>query len=333
MLNGKVVLVTGGTGSWGNEMIHQLLSKYNPKQVRVYSRGEHRKVEMQQKFQRDDKLKFIIGDVRDKNILNMAMKGVDVVFHLAALKHVPVCEDNVWEAVLTNIYGTQNVVEAAILNNVSTVVDISTDKAVDAFNLYGMTKACAEKIVINSGFNYATDVKFVCIRGGNVIGTNGSVIPLFKKQIKESNEITLTDPNMTRYLMSTSQAIGLVFKAVEMSKGGETLVMRMPATTVQTIADSMIELFGDERTKSTIIGTRPGEKLDEVLISKNEATNAYQVDESYFVILPQKAPKETQDFYNSLRKLETHEFTSRNAVQLSRQDLTSVLSKEKWLMR
>jgi FlaA1/EpsC-like NDP-sugar epimerase len=288
---------------------------------------------MQQKFQRDEKLRFIVGDVRDKNILNLAMKGVDVVFHLAALKHVPVCEDNVWEAVLTNIYGTQNVVEAAMANNVSTVVDISTDKAVDAFNLYGMTKACAEKIVINSGFNYSTDVKFICIRGGNVIGTNGSVIPLFKKQIKESNEITLTDPNMTRYLMSTSQAIGLVFKAVEMAKGGETLVMRMPATTVQTIADSMIELFGDGRTKSTIIGTRPGEKLDEVLISKNEAANAYQVDESYFVLLPQKAPKETRDFYSSLSRLDSHEFTSRNALQLSRQDLISVLSKEKWLMK
>lgn len=332
MLDNKTVLITGGTGSWGNELVQQMLAKFAPKQVRIYSRGEHRQVEMRQRFQGEDTLKFIIGDVRDKNILNLAMKGVDVVFHLAALKHVPVCEDNVWEAVLTNIYGTQNVVEAAIANGVDKVVDISTDKAVDAFNLYGMTKACAEKIVVNAGFNYMTDTKFICIRGGNVIGTNGSVIPLFKKQIIENNEVTLTDPRMTRYLMNTRQAISLVFKAVEMSQGGETLVMRMPATDVQTMANSMIELFGNKTTKATVIGSRPGEKLDEVLISKNEALNAYQAGDDYFVILPQNAPPQTRAYYESYPKISAEEFNSRNAVQLSQSDLTNTLSKEAWLM-
>jgi UDP-N-acetylglucosamine 4,6-dehydratase/5-epimerase len=332
MLDNKTILITGGTGSWGNELVRQMLLNFSPKQVRIYSRGEHRQVEMRQKFQGEDTLKFIIGDVRDKNILNLAMKGVDVVFHLAALKHVPICEDNVWEAVLTNIYGTQNVVEAAIANGVDKVVDISTDKAVDAFNLYGMTKACAEKIVVNAGFNYMTETKFICIRGGNVIGTNGSVIPLFKKQIIENNEVTLTDPRMTRYLMNTGQAISLVFKALEMSQGGETLVMRMPATDVQTMANSMIELFGDETTKATVIGSRPGEKLDEVLISKNEALNAYQAGDDYFVILPQNAPPQTQAYYESYPKIAAEEFNSRNAVQLSQADLTETLSKEAWLM-
>jgi len=333
MLDGKILLISGGTGSWGNELITQLLSKYNPAQVRVYSRGEHRQVEMRQKFQKYPNLKFIVGDVRDRNILNLSMRNVDVVFHLAALKHVPVCEENVWEAILTNITGTQNVVEAAIENNVSTVVDISTDKAVDAFNLYGMTKACAEKIVVNAGFNYVTDTKFICIRGGNVIGTNGSVIPLFKKQILEDNCVTLTNPEMTRYLMSTRQAIGLVFKALEMAQGGETLVMRMPATTVQTMADSMIDLLGNGDTKSKVIGARPGEKLDEVLISKNDSLNTLQIDGDYFVILPQNSPKATMDYYKKFPAMEPAEFNSRNATQLSQEDLKQILSKENWLFQ
>ena len=203
MFKDSVVLVTGGTGSWGNELISQLLEKYSPKEIRIYSRGEHKQVEMRAKYKNDSRLRFIIGDVRDKNILSLSMKNVDYVFHLAALKHVPVCEENTWEAVLTNIYGTQNVIEAAIENDVKKVIDISTDKAVDPFNHYGVTKANSEKMITNASFNYITETKFVCIRGGNVLGTNGSVIPLFKNQILSENKITVTDPAMTRYLMST----------------------------------------------------------------------------------------------------------------------------------
>jgi UDP-N-acetylglucosamine 4,6-dehydratase/5-epimerase len=150
------ILITGGTGSWGHELVAQLLEKYSDVgEIRIYSRGEHKQVGMRQEFKNHPKLKFIIGDVRDKNILNFAMSDVDIVFHLAALKHVPVCEENTWEAVLTNINGTQNVIEAAIKNKVKKIVDVSTDKAVDPFNLYGMTKACGEKLVINSNFNYS----------------------------------------------------------------------------------------------------------------------------------------------------------------------------------
>jgi len=286
------VLITGGTGSWGTELVTQLLEKYpNIGEIRIYSRGEHRQVEMMQLFNNNSKLRFIIGDVRDKNILNFAMKGVDYVFHLAALKHVPVCENNTWEAVLTNIYGTQNVIEAAISNNVKKVVDVSTDKAVEPFNLYGMTKACGEKLMLNANFNYSSTqtngTSFICIRGGNVIGTNGSVIPLFKKQLLENNQITITDPNMTRFLMSTKEAISLIFTAVEDSIGGELFVMNMPATSLNVIAQTMIELFGNKKSSIVNIGTRPGEKIDEVLVSRNEASLTHKVSKKYFVILPQ----------------------------------------------
>ncbi|MEQ9007229.1 MAG: polysaccharide biosynthesis protein, partial [Ekhidna sp.] len=156
----------------------QLVRDHSPREIRVYSRGEHKQVSMRAEFSDYAQVKFIIGDIRDKNILCFAMKGADIVFHLAALKHVPVCEENTWEAVLTNIYGTQNVIECALENDVEKVIDISTDKAVDPFNHYGVTKACAEKMIVNAGFNYVTNTKFVCIRGGNVLGTNGSVVPL-----------------------------------------------------------------------------------------------------------------------------------------------------------
>ena len=331
MFKDSVVLVTGGTGSWGNELISQLLEDHSPKEIRVYSRGEHKQVEMRANFKNDKRLKFIIGDIRDKNILNLAMKNADYVFHLAALKHVPVCEENTWEAVLTNIYGTQNVIEAAIDNNIKKVIDISTDKAVDPFNHYGVTKACSEKMIINASFNYITDTKFVCIRGGNVLGTNGSVIPLFKSQILSDNYVTLTDPEMTRYLMSTKDAIGLVFQAVKLSIGGEIFVMRMPATSVENIANGLIEMFGNKDTKIDIIGTRPGEKMDEVLVSKNEAPFTKIIDDKYYVVLPQNINHELDELYAKNENIQTEEFNSRNADQITSSELISILECESWL--
>ena len=332
MFDDAVILVTGGTGSWGNELITQLLDNHSPKEIRVYSRGEHMQVEMRAKFNNNKNLKFIIGDVRDKNILGLAMTGVDYVFHLAALKHVPVCEENTWETVLTNIYGTQNVIECAISNNVKKVIDISTDKAVDPFNHYGVSKACAEKMIVNASFNYQTDTKFVCIRGGNVLGTNGSVIPLFKSQILSNNYVTITDPNMTRYLMSKKEAIGLVFEAVEKSIGGEIFVMRMPATSVKNMADALVILFGNDKTNLKVIGARPGEKIDEVLVSKNESPFTKILDEKYFVILPQQDNPELLDRYDDYPNIDTESFDSRNTRQLSVNDLVLELEKEKWLM-
>lgn len=323
-ISNKVILVTGGTGSWGTELVSQLLEiRPGPKEVRIYSRNEHKQVEMRRKF-KHPKLRFIIGDVRDKNILNFSMVGVNTAFHLAALKHIDVVEDNPWEAVLTNIYGTQNIIETAILNKVDLVVDASTDKAVDPYNLYGVTKASGEKLIINAN-KLISDTKFVCVRAGNVIGTNGSVIPLFKDQIERNNEITITDPTMTRFLMNTKEAIGLIFRAIQKHRGGEIFVLNMPAATVETIGNAMVDLFGNKRTKIKKIGPRQGEKFHEVLISKNEAPFTEDRFDGYFTIHPSfESIKVTKPFFMD-------EFNSRNTKQLSKDELTSLLRKEKWL--
>lgn len=334
----KTILITGGTGSWGHELVRQLLEKYpSVKEIRIYSRGEHRQVEMAQEFLHNPKLRFIIGDIRDKNILNFAMRGVDIVFHLAALKHVPVCENNTWEAVLTNIYGTQNVVESAIHNHVDLVVDVSTDKAVEPFNLYGITKAAGEKLMVNANFNYIqsceSPTKFICVRGGNVIGTNGSVIPLFKKQLYDANRITVTDARMTRYLMSTREAIALLFTAVEQSSGGELFVMNMPATSIRVIAQVMISIFGNAQSGIDVIGPRPGEKKHEVLISKNEAPSTRVISSAYYVILPQTQTEILMKQYDQYTPFGLTEFTSENARQLSENELTAILKREAWLWK
>lgn len=337
VIENSKILITGGTGSWGYEMVRQLLQQYKKiPEIRIYSRNEYRQVAMKREFGNNPKLKFIIGDVRDKNILHYAMNDIDIVFHLAALKHVNVCEENTWEAVLTNINGTQNVIEAAINNNVKKVVDVSTDKAVEPFNLYGVTKACGEKLMINANFNYpSSNIRdmpdFICIRGGNVVGTTGSVIPLFKEQIHEKNEITITDPTMTRFLMSTKEAIRLVFTAVENSIGGELFVMRMPATTVDNIANVMITLFGNSKTKKKIIGLRPGEKMHEALVSKNEAVFTYEFSTGYFVILPQIYNTDLHAKYNIYKKIRYPEFSSQNAQFLDEKELEKYLKKEKYL--
>jgi len=333
MFKNSTILVTGGTGSWGHELVSQLLEKHKPKEVRVYSRGEHKQWKMKREFDNHPKLNFIIGDVRDKNVLSFAMRGVDYVFHLAALKHVPICEDNGWEAVLTNIYGTQNIIECAIEREVRKVIDASTDKAVAPYNLYGVTKACGEKLMINANKLSECQTKFVAIRGGNVVGTAGSVIPLFKEQLANKNEITVTDERMTRFLMNTGEAIGLVLKAVKKSLGGEIFVMRMPATKLGTLAEVMIKMFGDKKTKVKKIGVRPGEKMDEVLISRDEVGRAKVFSDDYFVILPQYENKKLEKKYQPCKPLKLGEFSSRNTKILGKRELKKVLEAEEWLMK
>jgi len=329
-LKDAVVFVSGGTGAWGRELVTQLLRRPDIKEVRVYSRGEHPQVLMRRAF-RDPRIRFIVGDVRDKDILGLAMKGSDVVFHLAALKHVPICEENSWEAVLTNIYGTQNVIECAIENGVKMVVDASTDKAVDPFNLYGVTKACGEKLMINANQNYRPDTKFICVRGGNVLGTTGSVIPLFKKQIQDQNRITVTDLDMTRFLMSTRDAIGLLLQGVERAVGGELFVMRMSATTLKTLANAMIALLGDAKTGIDVVGRRPGEKTHEALISHNEAQFARDIGDGYYVLLPQFGGSPCIDAYQDCEPFALGEYTSENTTRLDEETLAEMLRKESWL--
>lgn len=284
-LNNKKILITGGTGSWGQELTRQLLSKYNVEKIIIFSRNENSQVLMSRSFS-SEKIKFVLGNVRNKDSLLKASKGVDVIFHLAALKHVPIGEVSPDEFISTNVLGTQNVRDAAIENGVSKVVLISTDKACSPINLYGYTKSLAEKIIIQAN-QVSETTNFVCIRGGNALGSNGSAVPFFIKQIKDKNEITLTDSAMTRFFLTLPEAVALIFSAVKNSVGGEIFVMKMPSFKILDLVKILIKRYGDKETKITTIGIKPGEKLHEVLISEHESSNAYYFDENYIFILPQ----------------------------------------------
>ena len=321
MFKNQVILITGGTGSWGNELTKQMLEK-EPKQIIVYSRSELQQVNMQRKFN-DPKIKFIIGDIRDYNQVKKAFKGVDYVFHLAALKHVPICEEQPDEAIKTNILGTQNVIEAAKENGIKKVIDVSTDKAVNPFNFYGMTKAVGERLIINANTS-SSKTKFVCIRGGNVLGTNGSVVPFFIDQIKRFNTISITDKNMTRYYMTQEQAISLLFKAAEDSLGGETFVMKMPACKMVDLVEVLINEFGNKQTSTKEIGLRPGEKIHECLISKHESPSSYQYDENYYVILPQVKIEGLEEKYKNFSKASFAEYSS-NDVLMNMSEIKTIL--------
>jgi len=325
MFKNKIILITGGTGSWGNELTEQVLKK-SPKEIRIFSRGEFAQVTMERKFN-NPKLKFIIGDIRDFDAISRACRGVDYVFHLAALKHVPVCEEQPQESIKTNIVGTTNLINAAIDNNVKKVIDVSTDKAVDPINLYGMTKAVGEKLIIQAN-KLSDNTKFVCIRAGNVLGTNGSVIPYFIDQIKRFNKISLTDKRMTRYFLTLKEAIKLLFNAADKSIGGETFVLKMPSCRIVDIAEVLIKYYGNKNTKITEIGIRPGEKIDEVLISRYEVSNAYIYDKNHYVILPTLHIKSLNKYYHNL-KLKKVDFIEYN----SSTDLMSEKQVENMLLK
>jgi len=321
MFNGSKILVTGATGSWGQTLIGLLLKNYDPKQIVCYSRNEYNQVLMKRKFN-NNKLKFVIGDVRDLDALTQATIDVDYVFHLAALKHVPICEELPNEAIKTNIVGTQNVITASIQNGVKKVIDVSSDKAVEPINLYGMTKAVGEKLIIQA--NNLSDTKFVCIRGGNVMGSSGSVIPYFIDQIKNGGPITITDDRMTRFFLTLEEAIQLLFKASENSIGGETFVMNMPSCYITEIAEVLMKKYGVVDVKVT--GMRPGEKLDEVLVSAHEAPLTHCYDDNYFVILPSSASGALLDKYSNLPKFSYDEFSSKT-IMLNKKEIEKMLEK------
>ncbi|WP_042357340.1 polysaccharide biosynthesis protein [Bacillus rubiinfantis] len=284
MFKNKTILVTGGTGSWGYELVRQLL-KYQPKEIRIFSRNESNQFTMKQDFDNNPLLHFLIGDIKERDEIVNACQGVDYIFHLAALKHVPVCENQPIEALKTNVHGTQNVIDAAILNNVSTVVYISTDKASNPSNFYGLSKAMGERLIIHAN-TLTTKTRFVCIRGGNVLGTNGSVIHVFKKQIEQKGKIGITDPEMTRFFLTIEDAIKLVFKATVESVGGEIFVMKMPACRIVDLAAVLIEDSGKQNIEMEVLGVRPGEKIHEILLSEYESATTIAYDNQYYVILP-----------------------------------------------
>ncbi len=279
----STILVTGGTGSWGIELIKQLLS-FDPRKITILSRNENRQVTMRRNFD-DTKLNYCIGDIRDKEAMNLACSGVDYVFHLAALKHVPICEENPLEAIKTNVLGTHNIIEASIENKVKKVIYVSTDKAADPANTYGMTKALGEKLILHANEANST-TKFLCLRGGNVLGSSGSVLPLFLKQLEEKNQISITDKRMTRYFVTPQHAIKTLLQAAELGTGGEIFVMHMNACKILDLAEVLIDFFEKKDVKIVEIGARSGEKIHEVLIAENEEPLASVFNEDLIRISP-----------------------------------------------
>ncbi|MCK1982848.1 MULTISPECIES: polysaccharide biosynthesis protein [Peribacillus] len=308
MIKNRTILVTGGTGSWGYELVRQLLD-FEPSEIRIFSRNESNQFTMKQEFDNNPKLHFIIGDIKEKEALLEACQGVDYIFHLAALKHVPVCEDQPIEALKTNVIGTQNVIEAAISCNVHSVVNISTDKASNPSNFYGLSKAMAERLIIHAN-TLNTKTRFVCIRGGNVMGTNGSVIHVFKKQIKEKGKIGITDLNMTRFFLTIQEAIKLVFKATFESVGGEIFVMKMPSCKIIDLAEVLIEASGKTNVGVDVLGIRPGEKLHEILLSEYESTTAIAYDDEYYVILPAIHIDGIKEHYSKYQPVSLEDYNS-----------------------
>jgi len=290
LFENQSILIIGGTGTIGRQICKFILS-YNPKVVRILSRDEFKQFELEQELaEYNSKLRFLIGDVRDVSRLNRAMNDIDIVFDLAAMKHVPACEYNPFEAVRTNVIGTENVINTAMANNVKKVVFTSTDKAIGPTNVMGATKLLAERLIISANFTQGMGgTMFSVVRFGNVMGSRGSVIPFFRKQILKDRKVSITVPEMTRYMMSISQAAELTIKAAELATGGEVFVLKMPTIKLIDLVDVVIERICREENinpkdiMKEVIGLRAGEKMYEELMTEEESQRAFELDEMYVI--------------------------------------------------
>ena len=332
---GKTILITGGAGSIGNEIVRSIL-EYNPEAVRVLDNNETGLFDLEEDLQ-SEKIRLFVGDVKDKERLIRAVEGVDIVFHAAALKHVPLCEYNPFEAVKTNVYGTQNLIDVAIDEEVEKFIAISTDKAVNPINVMGATKLLAEKLTISANFYRGKrKTALSCVRFGNVLDTRGSVIPLFRKQIQNGGPLTVTDLNMTRFMMSIPKAVKLVLKSAEMAKGGEIFIFKMPALRIGDLAEAMIQESASEygyahnEIEIKNIGKRPGEKLYEELVIEEEAENAYE-NEEMFIVLPQTfdiTGKLSYNLSDNFKKSEKREYSSKNTKLLTVEEVKAIIKKK-----
>ncbi len=312
MFRNKVILVTGGTGSFGHKFIQMTLKKYNPAKIIVYSRDEMKQWAMAAKFDQDERLRFFIGDVRDKDRLYRAMDGVDYVVHAAATKIVPTAEYNPFECIKTNVNGAMNVIDACIDKGIKRVVALSTDKACNPINLYGATKLASDKLfVAANSYSGNSGTRFSVVRYGNVMGSRGSVIPFFLSK-KNEGKLPITDERMTRFMITLDQGVELVWTAFEDAKGGEIYVKKIPSMKVIDIAAKTI----DPKAKIDIIGIRPGEKLHEIMISIEDARFTYEY-EGYYKILPAIHMWHKDDFRigNGKRVKEGFSYTSDNNVE------------------
>lgn len=326
MFKDKVLMITGGTGSFGNTVLKRFLST-DVREIRIFSRDEKKQEEMRISIN-NPKLKFYIGDVRNYDSIRLAMKGVDYVFHAAALKQVPSCEFYPMEAVRTNIEGTENVMNAATSSDVKRVIVLSTDKAVYPINAMGISKAMSEKLMVaKSRMQGETETVFCATRYGNVMASRGSVIPLFISQIKEGKALTVTDPNMTRFLMSLEDSVDLVLYAFEHGKQGDIFVQKAPASTVADLAQALMEMFGGTE-EARVIGTRHGEKLYESLISREEMAHAQDMGDYYCI------PADNRDlnyakYFSDGEEVISHaeDYTSHSTNRLNVEEIKTLLMK------
>jgi FlaA1/EpsC-like NDP-sugar epimerase len=326
----KKILIIGGTGTLGQSLVKKIL-KENPKVIRIFSRDEYKQFLFQNEVGEQKKLRFLIGDVRNYDRVLNAMAGIDYVFHTAAMKHVPSCEYNPYEAVLTNIIGTNNVINAAIRQNVKKVVFTSSDKAISPTNNYGATKLTAERLITSAEYSKgASNTVFSSVRFGNVIGSRGSVIPLFKNQILTQKRVTITDLSMSRFMMTLTQATELTIKALQESKGGETFVLKMPVI----ILNDLLEVILDEMCKKhnliqeeiiiQEIGLRPGEKMYEELMTSDESTFAWEMPEMF--LIPSAYGQKYQ--YPNAKKAKKGTYGSDNQKPISKEEVRALLQSE-----
>jgi len=324
MFDNNILMITGGTGSFGNAVLNRFLST-DVSEIRIFSRDEKKQEEMRLKHN-NDKLKFYIGDVRDYDSISQAMKGVDYVFHAAALKQVPSCEFYPMEAVRTNVIGAENVMSAATMNDVKRVIVLSTDKAVYPINAMGLSKAMMEKLMVaKSRSQKEGETIFSATRYGNVMASRGSVIPLFISQLKRGEPLTVTDPNMTRFLMSLEDSVDLVLYAFKNAQQGDIFVQKAPASTVIDLAEALKNIF-NKNAKINTIGTRHGEKLYESLVSREEIARAEEEDNYY------RIPADTRDlnynmyFNNGEEKIsKLNDYTSHNTKKLNIDEIEKLL--------
>ena len=325
MFKGKKILITGGTGSLGTALTKRLL-QYDVKNIRIFSRDELKQVQMNESIN-DSRLRFLIGDVRDKERLFRATEGIDIVIHTAALKHVPVIEYNPFEAVQTNVYGSQNLISACLMNNVSKVLAIGTDKAVSPFNTYGATKLLMERLFVSANYykgDHITD--FLCVRYGNVLGSRGSLVPTLVNQALSKNEITITDPNMTRFNITMNEALDLIFRALKNGIGGEVFIPKLHAYRINEMKIAIQQLLKIKCVEKKI-PVRPGEKFHESLISQHEIRNTYENKNDYILLDDVKSKILLKNKSIKKSKLK-EEYSSNNVKLLSIDEIKKILVSE-----
>ena len=334
MFDDKKILITGGTGSLGQALTQRLLEK-NVKTIRILSRNESKQIEMESKFN-DNRLRFFLGDIRDKERLVRATEDIDYVFHAAALKHVPKIEYNPFEAIKTNVIGSQNVIDACLEANVKKVISIGTDKAVSPLNTYGATKLLMEKLFVTAN-NYLDPkkhiTKFISVRYGNVFGSSGSVVPKFIDQIKNKKKITITDNHMTRFSITMDEALDFILKATEYGQGSEIFIPKIRAYTIFDIRNALTEILGDYGEE--IVGIRPGEKMHETLINNEEIRYSWEYKDLYIItnpLYPMFHPTVINDTYQGIKKLDKFEKYSSDLVEkIPKDELKQVIKKSNLL--